>query len=204
MIKYDELKEMLINKSFEKYKDLKKVEEDNFDLIYIDKEKSFFLIFNQIEEEIKNWINSLNKDLELENLKKQPDYALIHKITKELYPNDYADEVGIVILSETKLKRFNLTKEEMIEQAGEFNFENWYGETLSEFFGYELDEKKSNIIDRTKMIADFKNTPLNELNNIAGKWEDLFIAEYYLGNKAFLIALGQATYEIIFKSIKLD
>lgn len=204
MIKYEEIKETLISKSFEKYKNLKKVEEDNFDLIYIDKEKSFFLIFNQIEKEIKNWIKSLNKDLELENLKKQPDYALIHKITKELYPNDYADEVGIVILSEAKLKLFNLSKEEMIEQSGEFNFDNWYGETLADFFGDELDEKKSNIIDRTEMIEDFKNNPLNELNSIAGKWEDLFISEYYLVNKAFLIALGQATYEIIFKSIKLN
>lgn len=204
MIKYEDLKETLISKSFEKYKNLKKVEEETFNLVYVDKEKSFFLIFNQIEEEIKNWINSLNKDVELENLKQLPDYALIHKITKELYPNDYANEVGIVILTDAKLKRFNLSKEEMIEQAGEFNFENWYVDSLSEFFGYELDEEKSNIIDRKKMINDFNNTPLSELNNLAGKWEDLFLAEYYLANKAFLIALGQATYEIIFKSIKLD
>lgn len=204
MIKYEEIKEILKNKSFEKYKELKKVEEENFDLVYIDKEKSFFLFFNQIEKEIKSWINSLNQDLELENLQKQPNYALIHKITKNLYPSDYAGEVGIVILSEEKLKRFNLSKEEMIEQSGDFNFENWYGETLSELFGYDLNEKKSNIIDRTEMIEDFKNNPLNELNNIAGKWEELFVAEYSLGNKAFLISLGQATYEIIFKSINLN
>ena len=204
MIKYEEIKETLKNKSFEKYKELKKVEEDNFDLVYVDKEKSFFLFFNQIEVEIKNWVNSLNQDLELENLQKQPDYALIHKITKELYPRDYAGEVGIVILYDEKLKRFNLSKEEMIEQSGDFNFENWYGETLSELFGYDLNEEKSNIINRTEMIEDFKNNPLNELNNIAGKWEDLFVAEYSLGNKAFLIALGQATYEIIFKSINFN
>lgn len=204
MIKYDEIKDILKNKSFEKYKDLKKVEEDNFDLLYIDKEKSFFLFFNQIEEEINNWINSLNHNLELENLQKQPNYALIHKITKELYPKDYADEVGIVILDDEKLKLFNLSKEEFIKQSGDFNFENWYGETLSELFGYELNEEKSNIIDRTEMIEEFKNNPLNELNVIAGKWEDLFVAEYHLGNKAFLIALGQATYEIIFKSINFN
>jgi hypothetical protein len=202
MIKYEEIKEILKSKSLEKYKELKKVEKETFDLVYIDKEKSFSLFFDQIEEEIKSWINSLNQKLELENLQNEPNYALIHRLMKELYPSDYADEVGVVILDDEKLKRFNLNKEEMIEKSGEFNFDNWYGEALSEFFGYELDEKKSNIIDRTEMIEDFKNKPLEELNNLATEWEELFVEEYGLGNKAFLVALGQATYEIICKSIK--
>lgn len=201
MIKYEEVKEVLKNKSLEKYRILKKVEKETFDLKYIDKEKSFFLFFNQIEEEIESWINSLNQDLELENLKKEPHYALIHKLMKEMYPSDYADEVGIVILDDEKLKRFNLNKEEMIEQSGEFNFENWYSEAFTEFFGYELNEKKSNIIDRTEMIEDFKNIDLEDLNDIAAKWEELFVVEYHLGNKAFLVSLGQAAYDIVFNSI---
>lgn len=96
MIKYEEIKKTLKSKSLEKYKELKKVEKETFDLVYIDKEKSFFLFFDQIEKEIENWINSLNQDLDLENLKKEPHYALIHRLIKEIYPSDYADEVGTI------------------------------------------------------------------------------------------------------------
>lgn len=202
MIKYEEIKETLKNKSFNIYKDIKLVEKDSFNLKYIDAKKSHNLFFSELDIKMEDWINSLNEDLELKNLESLPEYAFIHYISKKLYPEDYYPEVGVALLDEEKLKHHNIDKEEYISKMGDFSFDNFYEDVLFEIFGLDFDKEKTNLIDRTEMFQNFKDEPFMNYYNIVEKWENIYSGELCLSEKAFLIALGQATYEIICKSIK--
>lgn len=202
MIEYEDIKDTLINKSFNIYKKITKVENEDFNLKYVNKNKFHKLIFSNIENKIKDWINSLNNDLEIKNLEKLPDYSFIHYISKTTYPDDYAPEVGLINLDEYKLEKYNIDKEDYISKVGEFCFDNCYEEILHEVFDFDIDDKKTKLIDKTEMLKEFENKAFMDYYSIVEKWEYIYTNEIYLVEKAFLIALGQATYEIIFKSIK--
>lgn len=201
MVKYKEIKNVLENKAFQIFEGLEFVEKEKFELKYINKHKLFNIFFEQIKEELELWVESLNTDIEKNNLKLEPNYALIHHMSKNIYPEDFDETVCILIIDDYKLERFDFNREEIIERAGEFNFDNWYGSVISEYFTYELDEDISKLIDRTEMLNDFKTKPLEELSSISENWEEIFYEEIGLASKAFLIALGQATYDIVFNSI---
>lgn len=201
MIEYKNIKEILKNKSLKNYEEIKLVESEAFDLKYIDITKSHNFFFLEVEYKIKNWINSLNTELELNNLKSMPNYAFIHYLSKEIYPENYTPEVGVIFLDDEKLEYLNIDKEEYIEKIGDFSFDNCYEDILFETFGLELDKTRTELIDKSQMFKDLKDNAIMDCCNIVENWENTYLEEFHLAEKAFLVALGQATYDIVFNSI---
>lgn len=201
MIEYEKIKGSLKTKSLKNYKEIKLVENDIFELKYIDAIKSHNFFFLELENKIKDWINSLNTELEINNLKSLPNYAFIHYLSKGIYPEDYAPEVGIVVLDDKNLEYFNIDKEEYISKMGDFCFDNCYENILFEIFGLELNKEKTKLIDRSEMFKELKNSAFMDYYSIIENWEKTYSDEFCLAEKSFLIALGKATYDIVFDSI---
>lgn len=197
MIQYSKIKEELKSKSLTIFKNTKTVENEDFSLKYLDLHKFYDFYFPHVETEIEEWIESMNKEIEIKNLQKLPEYSFIHYHSKKEFPEDFDEEVGLLLINKERLKQFDIVLEEHIEQTGDFNYDNCYSDSMYEIFGYEVDEEKTKLLDTTEMLESLKNIPICEMCDIVEKWEDIFLEEIINSEKAFLIALGQAAHEIL-------
>jgi len=197
MIKTETIKKEIKSIAKETYLSLTEIEGEVFKEKYINKEKMFDICFRKTEHLINKWISDLNKNQEFMNLKKEPNYAFIHYLTKKQFPSNYSEEVGILLLDENSLKEFGITKEQAIEGSGNFCFDDFYCDTMYEYLELNLDKEITNITDRTKMNLDYKDSSIEDYASITADWENILFEELSFISKIFWASVSNTALNLI-------
>lgn len=187
--------------SFENYKKMKSLEGKKLKFYHVIKESIFEYNFLKLEKYLKVWIRSLKNQIEIDNLKKMPDYAFIHFIGKN-NNTCYADEVGLINVNLEDLKSFNMTLEEYMEQEScDFNFDNYYGELIADIFSIEIDKELSKHVDRTNMIHIYSTEPIEKHYKLSEIIQGDIISEMAHTQQMLFCAIGRSTLELTTKRI---
>lgn len=147
------------------------------------------------------------------NLQKSPEFAFAHFICETNNPDHYAEEFGVLKVTQGDLDRsvrvieggeVRTSRYGDILSETEFSYDEFYAEDIAMLIGWDLDAEFSSLVDRTELMKAYLESPIDDHASILSDWQDTFNEELGLLLDRAVIAFSQSFAESIDGLVKIE
>jgi len=162
---------------------------------YFDMNKLFDYFYSQILPHAENFAEDLNDIQNIKNLKMQPDFAFVHYLGNQLYPELYRNTVCEIDIDPEYLKQLDVSVDEYMEKTiGDRYMTDLYSDVVFEIIDHKLDKEISTLINRNEMLKELNQVPISELELASIRWEGVYVDEYGIFANAVFVAFSRYFY----------
>lgn len=177
--------------SMSEFQGIEFVGDNSFHLKYIDKEKVFNYFFETLKVCWRDFINSIDKGFNKENLINHTDSAFAHFVALEIFPDSYQMEAEKKVIDTHYLSMMGMFDD--IEAAQKpFKFDEFYLEVICVITDLTLNSEVMEFLDVSDLMNSYQKAPLSDHPTIFSIWEGTYIDELKLCVCAVFIAISRA------------